>query len=247
MIVNDRFDNQMQSALIKFKFQNNLFPPDATIDVKTSECIKQLLPVERLQQILNESAKSNSSAAFEINSMLRKLIFQRIQQQQTTLDETPIDAKTLDDLRSYLVKLMTEPAFIKFINAVIKNLPDKIYPDPNNLSIGVSVAKFNGTIVEKFDLLRKDGKLLLASNTKTKAFYEKNVIRFDRLHFKPYSDVIINQMITSNNLLDSIVKSDVGKGYQITEKLATVFTLVHELLHTYYPLTISSSLATSHE
>ena len=244
LVVNNRFDNQLQAAVIKFKSERNLFPCNATIDDATFDFIKQLLPTEKLRQIFNESIRNNSGDVSAISLIWNELIFQSDEQRQT--DEIQLDDKIIDDLRGYLVKLMADPTFNRFISALIRNLPDKIYPDPNNASIGMPAAKFNGTIIENFDRIRKTGKFVLVSDLSAQADYKRNVIRFDRKYFKPYSNVIVNRMITSNQLYISQVKTDIGKGYQISEKLNTIFTLVHELIHAYYPATPSNSLATRH-
>ena len=118
LVVNNRFDNQLQAAVIKFKSERNLFPCNATIDDATFDFIKQLLPTEKLRQIFNESIRNNSGDVSAISLIWNELIFQSDEQRQT--DEIPLDDKIIDDLRGYLVKLMADPTFNRFISALIR-------------------------------------------------------------------------------------------------------------------------------
>jgi len=148
-----------------------------------------------------------------------------------------IDDNTLNALRSNLDTLMKDETCGKFINAVINNLSKT-----KTLSTGLIIDKFEGTIQENFDRIKNLGGFWVA-DINDRGWYFSQTIWFGRNYFKPEDTSTKNYMIDANMLYIVVDKKYAGKGYDISGKLATVFALVHELIHGYYPRKTDGNLS----
>jgi hypothetical protein len=154
-----------------------------------------------------------------------------------TQEDKRVDDTTLSYLRSQLEKLQNDKTCGKFLNSVIRQIQNKIHG--TNI-----IPKFEGNIVENFDRINKAGGFWIANITSRGRYNsDRQAIRFGKNSFKPYDDSPLyyeydikkNELIEVEDKLNTgRLKNSVGL-YSTTQKFESLSTLVHELIHAYYP------------
>ena len=138
-----------------------------------------------------------------------------------------LDDDTLDRLKDNLKRLLGNGRCGSFLGALTNNLePIKV---PGHLPIPL----FAGNLPENFERIRNTGGYYLRDNLNARGQYGNGKITFGKKYFRPNSDKITNYIITNETYYVSKYKGDIGKGYLVSGKLDTTFTLVHELTHAY--------------
>lgn len=153
-----------------------------------------------------------------------------------------VDAAALAVLRTNLEKLMRDNIRGKFINSVIKNIPE------NKIDKGiVSATKFKGTILDAFDSVNKTGGFWISDTTLNRGDYipTTNHIQFGRNSFRPNSNIPTSRVLTAFKSYPSFRKDP--RGIPFSEKLETMLVLVHELIHSFYQGNPTSKVNFSHK
>lgn len=117
-----------------------------------------------------------------------------------------------------------------FINRLIENLPDKVVN-------GNSIKRLTGDISDRFESVA-GGNGFYIDQISQKGLYYAGSITFGDAYFRPSSTKNKTYAMNGKNLfeLGANVQNTNLQTYTISESLSTSFTLVHELIHSYYGL-----------
>jgi len=132
-------------------------------------------------------------------------------------------------LRSNLKSALAEKKCGDFVNAVISNLTNKSVN-------GHEVTKFPGSIDEMFDDINATGGFWV-DDISVRGLFLRRSITFGSKTFTPTSSNLVRWNVSSTGLyiIGDSIKSVRGTTFELTGSGDTVNTLIHELIHAYYP------------
>lgn len=146
-------------------------------------------------------------------------------------DDERVPDSTLNLLHENLEKLKENKRCASFLKALVNNIPDEVTVN------GTKYKKFSGSLIENFDRIRKTGGFWLRE-MQDQGQYVDDTIWFGKKTF-----------MAGDNTKEFSGLSYVFKSppFRITKNFATTVTLIHELIHAYYPSNKFGNMAVDHE